>query len=296
MMTRERRKKLDALNAARITEPLRLARLRRFAAANKRRKRLPRMLQPDMIRLEYSKGIRDYVRRARAIIQLGLLPYLPVMIEDAAGERRSDTASKDASDLIDTLAREFVNSSDNARLENLAGSMASRTSIFSKAQLGNVLTAAVGVDPQNVFNEPNIPPMIEQFTTENVALIKSIPERYFSDVRKVVLSGLADGDRMDEMSEEIEGRFGVAQSSADLIARDQIGKFYGDLNDARQTELGITSYIWRTSEDERVRDEHDALNGEEFDWDDDPDEGHPGEAINCRCHAEPVIDDILGDL
>jgi SPP1 gp7 family putative phage head morphogenesis protein len=47
--------------------------------------------------------------------------------------------------------------------------------------------------------------------------------------------------------------------------------------------------------DERVRDEHEGLDGEQFDYDDLPSEGLPGEPIQCRCYAEPVLSAILDD-
>jgi|GEM_PF-2642781 len=44
-------------------------------------------------------------------------------------------------------------------------------------------------------------------------------------------------------------------------------------------------YIWRTVQDERVRPDHAARNGAEFDLSDSPD---PGDDFNCRCWIEYV--------
>ncbi len=48
--------------------------------------------------------------------------------------------------------------------------------------------------------------------------------------------------------------------------------------------------------DERVRPSHEALDGTRQRWDDPPAEGHPGEPINCRCIAEPVLGPLFDDL
>ncbi|QJE73761.1 minor capsid protein [Aerophototrophica crusticola] len=48
------------------------------------------------------------------------------------------------------------------------------------------------------------------------------------------------------------------------------------------------SYVWRTMRDERVRPSHAERDGKVFRWSDPPQGGHPGEASNCRCWAEPV--------
>jgi len=45
------------------------------------------------------------------------------------------------------------------------------------------------------------------------------------------------------------------------------------------------TYIWRTQEDDKVRPEHEALDGVERSWYDSP---HPGEEYGCRCYAEPA--------
>lgn len=45
------------------------------------------------------------------------------------------------------------------------------------------------------------------------------------------------------------------------------------------------TYIWVTSGDDKVRPEHEALDGQERSWYDDP---HPGEEYGCRCSANSV--------
>lgn len=63
--------------------------------------------------------------------------------------------------------------------------------------------------------------------------------------------------------------------------------FAGLINQLRQEDLGIERYVWVTQGDHKVRPEHAALHGEVFSWDHPSDEGHPGQAANCRCHAVP---------
>lgn len=63
--------------------------------------------------------------------------------------------------------------------------------------------------------------------------------------------------------------------------------FAGLVNQLRQEDLGIERYTWRSQDDAKVRDSHAAYSDRVFRWDDPPEGGHPGEAHNCRCHAEP---------
>ncbi|MBL4692769.1 MAG: hypothetical protein JKY92_05515 [Magnetovibrio sp.] len=49
-------------------------------------------------------------------------------------------------------------------------------------------------------------------------------------------------------------------------------------------------YIWHTVGDGKVRSSHEDRDGKEFSWDEPPGGGHPGEAYNCRCSAEDIVD------
>ncbi len=80
------------------------------------------------------------------------------------------------------------------------------------------------------------------------------------------------------------------ENHANLIARDQISKLNGQLNKTRQTSAGISKFVWRTQQDDRVRDEHEALAGKTFGWEEGAGGLIPGEPINCRCWGEAVID------
>ncbi|TXH57102.1 MAG: hypothetical protein E6Q97_05015 [Desulfurellales bacterium] len=41
-----------------------------------------------------------------------------------------------------------------------------------------------------------------------------------------------------------------------------------------------------------MREEHEDREGESYTWTDPPEDGHPGEAVNCRCYAEPDFSDL----
>lgn len=87
------------------------------------------------------------------------------------------------------------------------------------------------------------------------------------------------------------------ENHARLIARDQISKLNGQLARARQTAAGITSFVWETQKDSRVRPEHRALQGRTFTWADGANGVFPGQPIQCRCWARAVVDadQVLSD-
>lgn len=150
-------------------------------------------------------------------------------------------------------------------------------------KLGNSLGVNLRKD------DPVIGAQIDQFAREGTDLIRSLAAEQVDDLLPRLLAAHEKGDRVEAIRAMIQERYGVAKSRATLIARDQIGKLNGKIVKVRHAEAGITEYIWSTSSDERVRPSHKALNGTRQRWDVPPAVGHPGEDIQCRCSAIPVI-------
>lgn len=253
--------------------------------------------QPNAIRLAYFAALRGVLRTARELVQERLVPMLPHLVEaagtvhDAVGPLSYPAA---VDELLDQVAETFFDEWPNEKLRALALTMAKRTGDFQREQLRKQMQESIGID---VFTlEPAMKDRLEAFADGNVALIKSVPDRYFGELKTQVVTGLRQGQRAEDLAKTIADRYGVAESRAQLIARDQIGKLNGELNQARQQALGIEGYVWRTAEDERVRPEHEDRDGEQFDWTDPPEDGHPGFPINCRCIAEPNLAPILDEL
>jgi uncharacterized protein with gpF-like domain len=66
------------------------------------------------------------------------------------------------------------------------------------------------------------------------------------------------------------------------------------ITQARASQVDSTHYIWRTAEDESVRESHAEMEGQVVAWNDPPtlSDGtttHAGQIYNCRCYPEPII-------
>lgn len=294
---------------------------------SRRKRRLPRQRWPALIETEYAKALIARMNLARSALAT-LLTSLPDLLEQARAARRVDSYEAPSSTItlieyklpwqyrVDALPftprwyyrydadetrtleevmravrKRLEDALDPGSLKDLAAKFAERTQSAQRIALGSQVKAALGAD---VFTaDKRIPAIRDHFINENVSLIKSIPGDLISEVEGIVNRAFTDATPHGVVAKQIEERFGVGESRARLIARDQIGKLYGQTNAYRQQDLGIESFIWRTSGDERVREEHAALEGEEFRYDDPPAEGLPGEPIQCRCSAEPVFRDML---
>ena len=135
----------------------------------------------------------------------------------------------------------------------------------------------------------------DEWVDGNVALVRSIGKDLHDQLAEVVKLAEKTGQRHEVLAKRIAERFGVARSRARLIARDQVTKHLAQVNEAQQVAAGVTRFRWRHSGSERSpRPEHVARDGKIYDWKKPPPDGPPGHAINCRCTAEPVLEDLLG--
>lgn len=278
-------------------------RIYRSVGLAKRPRRLPRQLPPLAIERAYARRLLAFVALARELLK-PLLDELPGLLESAARDLgRTDAGEHRRIQQLIEIARQRLAAALNTRqLEALARDFARQTSTYQRIQLDRQTRAALGID---VFaNDRSLETIIEAYVVENVALIKDIPERVARDVELLTMRAVSTGTLWRDLAKDLEKRFHLGEDRSRLIARDQIGKLYGQINAQRQKDIGVERFIWRTVGDERVRDEHDhletvsdpGLGGTPFSYDNLPDEGLPGEPINCRCWAEPVLDDILNEL
>jgi|SRR5579859_1612003 len=263
----------------------------------KKRPPLPRQLEPRALELGYFSEISALLLRVKNLIYHEVTARLDSLTEATISEAIRRIRSQTSHELI------------RAHIKRMVTEYARRVEIFQIHELNKQLVAGLGFlpDPKAFKRDAKLTKeqrILKGFIKENVALIESIPDQELSQVEHLVYRSFRSGVRADKLAEDIERRHEVATSRAMLIARDQIGKLNGNLNQLKQEGLGITSYVWRTSLDERVRGNPSGLypkadpshwdrEGESFSWNDPPEDGHPGAPIQCRCHAEPDLSPLI---
>lgn len=133
---------------------------------------------------------------------------------------------------------------------------------------------------------PALTNAVQSFVHENVNLIKSIPEKYFTEVEGMVMRGIRDGKPFNWVNDEMAKRYGITTRRAVMIARDQNHKATEQLNRTRQLGLGVKRGMWQHATGvKEPRHSHEQANGKIFDLDKglkiDGDYIFPGEKINC---------------
>ncbi len=160
----------------------------------------------------------------------------------------------------------------------------------------------LGVDL--VTSDPQVDRAVEVWTKDNSKKITAIGQQQADRISSIVLNGYRQGIAPSALRSAVLDTFRPAdardtdkatgmsfEDRAKFIARNEVSTLTGQVNQLRQTRMGLDKYIWQTSEDERVRPSHAALNGKVMRWDSPPPFGHPGMDFNCRCIALPYLDD-----
>lgn len=174
--------------------------------------------------------------------------------------------------------------------ETLAKTVVSKQGQQSDSQLSDMILRQTGIDFSGLMSDSVLKEAVDEAVAANISLIKSIPQQYLDRVEQAVMASLQAGTLNATLADDLLKIEGITKNRAKLIARDQLGKINSRLAQIRQQSLGITHYYWSTSLDERVRDKHRRWEGDLIAWDNPPPDGHPGQAIQCRCTAIPDLD------
>ncbi len=255
-------------------------------------RRLPRAARPDRIAAEYRAALGPSVH-----VLLDLLAELVRELEREWPQPepvRMDN-DRDVARAVKRTAGKLARAIKAESILPIAAKYGATTSDFQRAQLAKQARAAVSIDVRKLSGlDRKVPEQITKFAETNAQLIVGLGQRMAEDIAEIVEDGVVAGTRWETIAGRLAHAGQVTESRAALIARDQVGKLFGDINKQRQTNLGVTRYVWRTVRDNRVREEHEALDGDSIAWDSPPADGHPGEAVNCRCYADPDFSELLG--
>lgn len=254
--------------------------------------KLNKMQYPKMIEAEYYKALKSIADNMQRIVKEELLPILKAKQSEYTG----DGIVEDIMVMFDRLrsfespsmaiqtASKMVRSVDKVNLEKL------KTSINQR----------FGIDMPEMFAREGIEKFVTASIAKNATLIKSIPSEFIKDIETQIYNGISSGSAYKTIEDKILGIEGITSSfdkldnRVRLIARNEVSTVNSQINSQRLKSIGVKSFIWQSSNDTRVRDEHAELDGQEFDFSNPPQDENgtpilPGEPINCRCVMIPQM-------
>ena len=255
--------------------------------------KLNKIQYPKMIEAEYYKALKSISDNMKRIVKEDLLPVLKAK----QSEYTADGIVEDIMIIFDRLrafespfmaiqtASKMVRSIDKISLEKL------RTSINQR----------FSIDMPDMFAREGIEKFVTASIAKNATLIKSIPSEFIKDIETKIYNGVSSGSAYKTIEESIIGidgitsSFGKLENRVKLIARNEVSTITGQINKQRLQSIGVSKFIWQSSNDERTRDSHADLDGQAFSYDDLPtnengQEIYPSSEINCRCTSIPVFE------
>jgi len=249
---------------------------------------------PKIEAVQYFKELNKLTTAMREDIRKELIPALQALESQYSMDGYADQLTQ----LIGRLSLKYSNIA-TAGAKPVSEKMVKSISSKNQKAFNTLVNKAVGVDLSSIIADEGLEDFLEAQVNKNVALIKSIPDEYFKSIETIVMNGTANGLRWEQMAREIGGVKDISsvngklQNRIKLIARNETSNINASINKRRQENLNIKEFKWVTAEDERVRDSHAKLNGKVFSWDDlpivDGVSTSPGQPINCRCVAVPII-------
>jgi SPP1 gp7 family putative phage head morphogenesis protein len=258
--------------------------------------------------VRYRRELFNIVGMIETAISGELLPA----IKSRESEFKTDGELTDLTNILRNTRARFGD------LESLGTMIANRhamgVNVMQSKRFNNLISRGMGIDLPTTLT-PKIATALESSVVKNVSLIKSIPEQHFSKIEQLIHENVTKGRTGGSLIADIKKLNGSTKKKAKLIARDQTAKLVSNLNKERQQQAGVVGYQWRNSQDGRVRGnpsglypkskfDHWKREGQYFLWENTknppmdpngkpfrqpPADGHAGDAILCRCTADPVI-------
>ncbi|MFQ5841062.1 MAG: phage portal protein [Thermodesulfobacteriota bacterium] len=138
---------------------------------------------------------------------------------------------------------------------------------------------------------------------KKVPKIKDIVETVKKRIMKQVITGIEDGETIDQIADRIKGEYKMTANRARTIARTETGGAFNAGEEMTFRNNGIEKKEWLTAKFE-VRESHDSMDGQIVKINDkfrtgagnyllypgDP-EGPAADIINCRCALLPVVEE-----
>lgn len=257
-------------------------------AGKKPVKRKPYKIKyPYPLEDDYATFLNKLMEKWTKLVISSYEKALPAEIEykkSIFGDSAADDVKTAMLNRVNLLPEEETELSDNLM----------RISRNNKAQVNRQMNSVLGINP--LVYEPYLENIFNSFVQENVDLIKSLKGEILESAHKIIKTGVTSGFSRTYLSENLQNLLNISKRRADLIARDQTGKFFGQLTKQRNLAVGIESFIWITANDLNVRPLHQTFNNNVYSWKTGAEGIFPGQEINCRCTSMAVFDPIFAEF
>lgn len=240
----------------------------------------------------YMRALVKCSNQLSKLIKDLFVPHIPEWIAEVNRSERKDNFIDSINYWLNVISQ--MMNPHIIQAERAAERCFDQVNEFNENQYSQLFNENLSIDI--FFDNPWLTSQRQLFADQNSKLITGMVDDELERVAGYVERGLQEGTRFTDIAGDIKNSFGISERKATLIARDQTAKLNASITRLRGEEIGLDSYEWSTSMDERVRPSHRANEGKVFKWSEPPKEtGNPAHQVNCRCVAIPVLDGLLVD-
>jgi len=189
------------------------------------------------------------------------------------------------------LLRQF----DDDTIDKMVSKILNKVDARNQKELYTIVERRIGIPSKELVATEGLKANINALRMETAQWVKKLRDDTISEYTSNTLREMAIGGSLESLMSGLSAMAEKRKNHAKFTARNQISNFNAVTGKIRAQNLGITTAIWRTSEDERVRHSHVVRDGKEFDISKglysstDRKTIIPGIDYQCRCYAEYII-------
>lgn len=241
---------------------------------------VPTKAQRDQLRGIYLQVVAAWVNGAT----VRLLPEYRATVQDSIPEYESKEAA--LAHEVEVLV---------ANLTVTGGALDVWASGVERWHRNRVISGALSaarVDLSTMLSPFDVRQTVQEAIAWNTSLIRNVADDMRQRIANVFFAGFRAGTPPRTIGREIAEVAGIGRRRANNIAADQTTKLSAALDRARQAEMGLEEWVWRSSHKINYREEHLARDGKHYANSAaeaqrigvrPPPSDLPGELINCGC-------------
>lgn len=245
---------------------------------------LPEITPPTTLDKELLTINLELVRFWSQRVKIDLLPVYGLALNNLVTDSSPQDIESTLTSLLETANRLVAGFNPRIR------AWAVRIEEWHRRRFTGNILSFLGVDIAAFITAEQVQARIDAVVTQNASLCRGLNEDLAKRVSQTTWNGYRAQTSRRKIAKELTEALSIGKPRARLIARDQTTKLAGELDQARQTSLGIKKYEWKHSRKANPRASHVARDGKIFSWDKPPEDGHPGFAINCGCKAKAFLE------
>jgi len=189
------------------------------------------------------------------------------------------------------VQRKLLKQFDGKRLDKMVNKYTGKVNRRNQSELYRRVSNAVGISREELEATEGLTFQINAYQAETQQWVKKMRDDSLQMWTSNTLRLMAEGKGLPEILSQFDGMVEQRKGHAKMIARTQISTFNSLTSKARAQNLGITTAIWKTASDERVRPCHQVRDGKEYLLSEglysscDGKTLQAGTDYNCRCIA-----------